>query len=133
MQSQPTPNRFRPISIAGVFARCILAKAVTLSRKRLRDMLDPLGQYALTGTRRAVAQLMAAMAACSREAVPYVVTRADIVNAFGSAGQRALLHAIQRIGLVAAELAAVSLRAQCSIRDTGSVELVSAWRPRRCR
>ena len=51
----PTPNRFRPISIAGAFARCILANAVTLSRKRLRDMLDPLGQYALTGTQRAVA------------------------------------------------------------------------------
>ena len=75
-------------------------------------MLDPLGQYALTGTRRAVAQLMAAMAACSRDAVPYVVTRADIVNAFGSAWQGALLHAIQRIGRVALELAAVSLRAR---------------------
>ena len=78
-----------------------LANAVTLSRKRLRDMLGPLGQYALTGTQRAVAQLMAAMAACSREAVPYVLTRADIVDVFGSAGQGALLHAIQCIGRVA--------------------------------
>ena len=51
----PRPNRFRPISIAGAFARCILAKAVTLSRKRLRDALDPLGQYALTSTPRPVA------------------------------------------------------------------------------
>ena len=32
--------------------------------------------------------------------------------------------AIERIGRVAPKLAAVSLRAQCSIRDTGSVELV---------
>ena len=118
------PNRFRPISIAGAFARCILAKATTLSRKRLRDALDPLGQYALTGTHRPVAELMAAMATCSRQGVPYVLTRADIVNAFGSAGQGALLQAVMRIGAVAPELAALSLRAQCSTRGDGAVELV---------
>ena len=87
-------------------------------------MLNPLGQYALTGTAQPIARLMAAMAACSREGAPYALTRADIVNAFGSAGQPALLSAIRRLGLVAPEMAALSLRAQCSTRDRGSVELV---------
>jgi len=123
-QGAVQPNRFRPISIAGAFARCILAKAVTLSRKRLRDLLDPLGQYALTGTHRPIADLMAATATCSRIDVPYALTRADIVNAFGSAGQRALLQAIGRIATVAPELAALSLRAQCSTRDGGAVEML---------
>ena len=123
-EARPAPSRYRPISIAGAFARCILAKAVTLSRKRLRDALDPLGQFALTGTLRPVARLMAATASCSRKGVPYVLTRADITNAFGSAGQGALLQAIRRIGAVAPELAAMSLRAQCSTRGDGDVELV---------
>ena len=120
----PAPNRFRPISVAGAFARCILAKATTLSRKLLRDMLDPLGQYALTGTAQPVAELMATMATCARGGIPYVLTRADIVNAFGSAGQQALLRAICRVADVAPELAALSLRAQCSTREGGYVEIV---------
>ena len=122
--SADAPGRFRPISIAGAFARCILAKAVTLSRKRLRDILDPMGQFALTGTPRPVADLMAAVATCSRAQTPYVLSRADIVNAFGTAGQGALLHAIRRIGGAAPELAALSLRAQCSTREGGDVELL---------
>ncbi len=118
------PNRLRPISIAGAFARCILAKAVSVSRKRLRDMLDPLGQYALTGTARPVATLMGALASCTRAGVPTVLTRADIVNAFGSASQSSLLSAIRRTATVAPELAALSLRAQCSTREDGAVELL---------
>ncbi len=117
-------NRLRPISIAGAFARCILAKAVSLSRKRLRDMLDPLGQYALTGTARPVAALMGALASCTRAGAPAVLTRADIINAFGSASQSSLLSAIRRTAAIAPELAALSLRAQCSTRAQGAVELL---------
>jgi len=58
------PASLRPISIAGAFARCVVAKVVTLSRTRLRKMLEPMGQYALTGTAAPIAQLMSAVAEC---------------------------------------------------------------------
>ena len=112
------PGAVRPIVMAGVFARCVIARVTIMARKRLRSLLEDDGQFAMSGASAPLVRLLGAIAEAAAEGVPWILTAEDKRNAFGSVSQRALAAAVSRLANVSPELAAISLRAHCSARDT---------------
>ena len=119
---------FRPIVIGRVAVRCFVAHLVRRVRPELRKLLERGNQYGLTGVLPAVVRPLKMLAKCAAAGVPWALTDDDFSNAFNAVSQRALFEAVQRIAAVAPELAACMLRAHCSVRDPGSVEMVMRGR-----
>ena len=119
---------FRPIVIGRCAVRCLVAHLVRRVRPNLRKLLERGHQYGLTGVLPAVIRPLKMLTKCAAEGVPWALTDDDFSNAFNAVSQRALFDAVQRIATVAPELAAVMLRAQCMVRDSGSAEMVMRGR-----
>ena len=114
----------RPIVIARVTTRCIVAHVTRQSKERLRARLEARSQFALTGVVPAVLAVLVMAAKCARAEVPWVITEDDYTNAFGDASQKALAAATLRLAQSAPEVAACSLREHCMIREPGFAERV---------
>lgn len=106
----------RPIVMANVMTRCIMALVARRARQGLRARLEGRGQYALTGVLPPIARTLEAVGRCVSEGVPWCVTAVDETNAFNSVDQRALVEAVRRLAQVNPTMASVSLRAHCSAR-----------------